>query len=146
MSFSYAVPLSTFNELFTATDSKRHPELIERLRTEIHADLARRMTGPDIATPMGWLRTAFDSSVVHGDIVFYSMLDFHDAVETTGSPQYALRRPMFPLPGLKEKPQAQLLLKLRGWRYPGGGGDGIFAQSVNTVLARSDKLVEEYRS
>lgn len=145
MPFAYAVPLSTFNALFAAVDRERHGELAERLRMEIHGDLVRHMAGPDIGTPTGWMRTAIDSSIAHGDILFYSMLDFEEAAAATGVEGHTLRRPLFPLPGLRELPQAQLLLKHRSWRYPGDAAGGVFAQSVNAVLARAQTLVEEYK-
>lgn len=145
MPFTYAIPLSTFDDLLDKVKPALRSEVTQRLRTEIHADLARRMTGPDIGTPTGWARTYYDSTVAHGDILFYSPFDYHDAVEKTGAPRPTLSSILFPKQGLMKDPQAMLLLRNQKWRYPGDAGNGIFAASVNAVLARKEQLLREYR-
>lgn len=144
MPFAYAVPLSTFSDLFGAVDPNRHHELTERLRAEIHADLARRLIGPDISTPTGWARTHYESVIAHGDIIFYGLNDFEEAAAASGKPNATVRRPLVPVPGLDSYPQTELLLKNRSWRYPGEAAGGVFAASVNGVLANSRRLVTEF--
>ena len=145
MPFSYAVPLSTFQSLLDEVDPALRGEMLARLKTEIHADLARRMTGPDMATPTGWARTYFDSTIAHGDMIFYSPMDYAQVVEKTGAPRPTLASVMFPRPGMMQDPQATLIIRNRAWRYPGGGGGGTFSQAVNTVLARSRPIIKEFK-
>lgn len=145
MPFSYSIPLSTFNDLLDKVKPALRAEVTERLRTEIHADLARRMIGPDIGTPTGWARTFYDSTVAHGDIIFYSPEDYEETLRKTGAPRPTLSSYLFPKQGLMKDPQAMLKMRDQRWRYPGDGGNGIFAAAVNAVLARQEQLLREYR-
>ena len=145
MPFSYAVPLSTFDHLLNKVDKSRHQEFLQRIKSEIHADLGRRMTAPDMATPTGWARTFFDSTIAHGDLIFYSPMDYEQVVEKTGAPRPTLSTIMFPVEGMKQDPQTMLLIRNSSWRYPGDAGDGMFSQSVSAVLSSAHALVKEFR-
>lgn len=138
MPFTYAVPLSAFRDLFSVTDVSLHPELTERLRTEIHADLERRLLGPQMGTPTGQALTAISSAVTGGDILFYSPLEYADAAEKVGRTFN-----QEPLPSLLQPP-AESLTRSQ-WRYPGMGGNGVFAASVNAVLANAQPLARDFR-
>lgn len=142
MAFAYVVPLSAFQSLFNDVIPGLRHELAERLRAEIHADVARRLIGPGTYTAMGRLDTAFDSVVSGSDIVFFSHLDFEAAARATGDPRSSL------FIGPRPAPQPQTLRQLmdRRWRYPGDGGNGVFASSVNAVAARAHVLRDEFRA
>jgi hypothetical protein len=145
MAFTYAVPITTFDSVLRDVDRSLHSEFLERMRQEIHAHIARRMAGPDIGTITGQARTYFDSSIAHGDMLFYSPMSYEEATQKTGAPRETLSHFLFKKSGLGMDPQSMLLIRQRSWRYPGDGGGGLFAQAVNAVVAASKPIVNEYK-
>ena len=143
---NYAVPLSVFDRHLRHLRPHQHQEFLDRVRTEIHADLARRLQGPDLATPTGWGRTAFDTHIAHGQLLIYSPYDYEETAERMGAPRPGLASILWPLPGLQKDPQTLRQIIDDRWRYPGDAGKGIFAQSVNSVLAQAPRLVREFRN
>lgn len=145
MAFTYAVPLPTFEPLLRQIDGSLHSEFLEALRQRIHEDLGRRLTGPDSGTLAGQARVYFDSNIAHGDMLFYSPVTYDEAIEKTGAPRETLSHFLFSRGSLMRDPEAMLLIRQRSWRYPGDAGNGIFAQSVNSVVAKSRDLLDEYK-
>jgi hypothetical protein len=127
MPFSYTVPLSAFSDLYKATDPALHPELTERLRIEIHADLARRVSGQSLMTAMGPSSTSFDSVGTSDEIVFYGDELTGPRTRLTAAPRQGAE-------------MASGLGANTSWRYPGDAGNGLFAASVNSVMAKSGSL------
>jgi hypothetical protein len=145
MAFYYAVPLTAFQPLFDVVNPSLHDELTERLRVEIHAELARRLREPTLSTQVGDENTYFDSRVAHGDIVFYSTGDDEEVAEKNGQPRSALTD-MFAQPGLEEPERDTLLIREQTTRYRGDMPDGLFSRSVRAVMARARTLANEFRS
>jgi hypothetical protein len=143
MPFTYAVPLSTFQDLFRVTDKALHPELTRRLKTEIQGDVSRRLAGPRIGTLMGQHQTSIEAVEAHGDILFYSPMEFAAAAASTGQPQPLVSAAK---PGLGSPVAGALAVSDRKWRYPGDAAGGVFSQSVNAVLARSHILINEFKT
>ena len=145
MAFTYAVPVDTFKSLLQNIEQSLHSELLERLRKEIHAHIGRHLAGPDIGTIAGQARTYFDSSIAHGDMLFYSPMSYDEVRERTGAPRETLSHFLFEKSGLMRDPQAMLLIKQRSWRYPGDAVGGMFSRAVNTVMAASQPIVDEFK-
>jgi hypothetical protein len=144
MAFYYAVPLSAFQPLFDVVSPSLHDELTERLRVDIHAELARRLNDPMLFTQVGAENTYFDSGVAHGDIIFYSAGDDEEVAEKNGQTRTALTN-MFAQPGLEE-PKRELLIREQTTRYRGDMPDGLFPRSVKTVMSRARNLAYEFRA
>lgn len=132
MAFSYTVPLSVFSDLFEHTDRALHPELAERLRVEIHADIARRLSGPGLLTAMGPQSTPFDSMQTGDDLVFYGE-------NLTGPRDHLTAAPR------QGREMARGLGANQKGRYPDPAlAGGAFAAAVNSVLASSFILRREF--
>lgn len=134
MTFSYTVPLSVFSDIFQHTDRALYPELIERLRVEIHADVARRLSGPGLITAMGPQSTPFDSMQTGDNIVFYGE-------SLTGPRDHLTAAPR------QGREMARGLGMNQEGRYPDPAlGGGVFVAAVNAVLASSYALRKEFEA
>jgi hypothetical protein len=134
--------------LLSQVDPRLHPEFLERLKTEIHADLTRRMKTPGtFKRPTGALADSIQSWVSGRGIELYSDLDYAKFIEEGTLP----RRPKLTfagktvgIPGVGPRRISWKSLMDGKWFYPGMAGKGLFRTSASEVLARAGTLVREY--
>lgn len=130
--FVYTVPLTAFSALFRAVDSSLHADLADTLRTEIHADIARRRAaGRAVGTTMGPEDGGVSSALVGGDLVF-------TVSEDTRATPFSSRRPVSP----RRSVESFRDVTVSENRWP-GNGRGL-ATSVNAVLAAAPRLAVAY--
>ena len=129
MAFSYTVPLPVFSEIYHRTDPVLHPELTERLRVEIHADVARRLSQGSLFTAMGPQATSFDSMQTGNELLFYGE-------DLTGPRDHLTVAPK------QGSEMASGLGQNQKGRYPDPSvGGGAFAASVKAVPVQPDSFL-----
>lgn len=150
MSFTYLVPMTRLQHLLLQVDQRLHPEFLERLRVEIHADLTRRMTKPGtFKSSTGTLDRSVTSYVSGRGIVLYSPLDYARFVEEGTKPRRAsvgMVGKTVSIPGVGPRRITWKSLMEGKWSYPGTAGKGLFRTSVDEVLGRAGTLLTEFNT